>query len=212
MCGFSAVTSMSERSRFSRRRPSFGSMPTTQRSRKESQPSATSRALPRKLWAISGFMTFSSKLPPAPPTPIATSFPRTWAVAIRSASDWVGFTLPGMMELPGSFAGIRISPIPERGPEDSQRMSFAILWSDTATVFRAPWPATRASFEASASNLFGAVTNSQPVSRVSQVAARPPISGWAFRPVPTAVPPSASSRRCGSEASIRAAPWSSWAA
>ena len=113
-------------------------MPTTQRSRKESQPPSMSRALCRKLWAISGFITFSSKLPPAPPIPIATSFPSTCAVAISSASDWVGFTLPGMIELPGSFAGIRISPIPERGPEASQRMSFAILWSDTATVFSAP--------------------------------------------------------------------------
>jgi ABC-type iron transport system FetAB permease component len=33
-----------------------------------------------------------------------------------TASHWVGFTLPGMMELPGSFSGMLISPMPQRGP------------------------------------------------------------------------------------------------
>ena len=131
---------------------------------------------------------------------------------MSNASHWVGFTLPGMIELPGSLAGMRISPMPDRGPEASQRMSLAILWSDTATVLSAPCAATSASFEASASNLLGAVSNSRPVRRVNQRAARSPISGCAFNPVPTAVPPSASCRRCGSDASILAAPFSNWAA
>src|SRR6202162_3801234 len=47
-----------------------------------------------------------------------------------SASHCVGFTLPGMMEDPGSFSGRVNSPSPQRGPEASQRMSLAIFMSD----------------------------------------------------------------------------------
>jgi hypothetical protein len=45
----------------------------------------------------------------------------------------VGFTFPGMIEEPGSFSGMINSP-PERGPEANIRMSFAILFSETAIV------------------------------------------------------------------------------
>jgi len=55
--------------------------------------------------------TLSSKFPLAPPTFTATSLPSTWAQSIVIASDCVGFTLPGMIELPGSFSGIEISPM-----------------------------------------------------------------------------------------------------
>ena len=57
----------------------------------------------------------------------------TWAQTIVIASDWVGLTLPGMIELPGSFSGRLSSPMPQRGPEPSRRMSLAILISDAAT-------------------------------------------------------------------------------
>jgi hypothetical protein len=49
-----------------------------------------------------------------------------------------------MIELPGSFSGIEISPRPERGPLASQRTSLAILVSEAAMPlthllhFRAP--------------------------------------------------------------------------
>ena len=99
--------------------------------------------------------------------PTATSLPITCAAAIVSASAWVGFTLPGMIELPGSFSGIAISPIPQRGPEASRRTSLAILKSETATVCSAPWAKTSASRDASASNLFGALTKGWPVSSAS---------------------------------------------
>ena len=36
---------------------------------------------------------------------IATSLPITWQHSIVIASHWVGLTLPGMIELPGSFSG-----------------------------------------------------------------------------------------------------------
>ena len=69
-----------------------------------------------------------------------------------------------MIEEPGSFSGRISSPIPARGPEPSQRMSFAIFISDAASVASAPLANTTASCAASAANLFGAVTNGSPVS------------------------------------------------
>ena len=60
-----------------------------------------------------------------------------WAATMVSISACVGLTLPGMIELPGSFSGIVSSPRPERGPDASQRMSFAIFISETATVLSA---------------------------------------------------------------------------
>ena len=89
-----------------------------------------------------------------------------------SASAWVGFTLPGMIELPGSFSGIRISPIPQRGPDARRRTSLAILKSETATVFSAPWAKTSASRDERASNLFGAPRKGWPVISASFAAAR----------------------------------------
>ena len=43
-----------------------------------------------------------------------------------------------MIELPGWISGIRISPIPHRGPEPSSRILLAMQERLTATVFRAP--------------------------------------------------------------------------
>ncbi len=108
-------------------------------------PSASSRALCRKLWAISGRNTFSSKLPDAPPMLIATSLPNTWQHSIVSASLCVGLTLPGMIDEPGSFSGMRSSPMPLRGPLASQRMSLAIFIRLAASVFSAPCACTSAS-------------------------------------------------------------------
>ena len=51
-----------------------------------------------------------------------------------SISVWVGLTLPGMIELPGSLVGSTSSPMPERGPLPSRRMSLAIFVSATASV------------------------------------------------------------------------------
>ena len=88
----------------------------------------------------------------------------TWHATIVTASDCVGFTLPGMIELPGSFSGRISSPRPLRGPEPSQRMSLAIFMRLAARVARAPLANTTASWLASAANLFGALTNGRPVS------------------------------------------------
>ncbi len=105
-----------------------------------------------------------------------------------------------MMELPGSFSGICSSPRPLRGPLASQRTSLAILVSATASAFNAPCARTIASCAASAANLLGAVTKPRPVMRSSSAATSAPKVAGVLRPVPTAVPPSASSRSSGSTA------------
>ena len=81
---------------------------------------------------ITGLNTLSSKLPCDPAIPIAASLPSTWTQTMVIASLWVGLTLPGMIDEPGSFSGSTSSPRPARGPDASQRMSFAIFISDTA--------------------------------------------------------------------------------
>ncbi len=87
-----------------------------------------------RLRAITGSMTFSSKLPDAPAKPIAASLPMTCAQTMHSASGITGLTFPGMIEDPGCRSGRAISPRPARGPEPIQRRSLLILYSDTAIV------------------------------------------------------------------------------
>ena len=54
---------------------------------------------------ITGRIAFSSKLPWLPAKATAESSPSTWMAIITIASHWVGLTLPGMIEEPGSFWG-----------------------------------------------------------------------------------------------------------
>jgi hypothetical protein len=56
-----------------------------------------------------------------------------------------------MIDDPGWREGSEISPMPVRGPDDSQRRSFTILKRDVATVFNSPEALTYASFDAWAS-------------------------------------------------------------
>jgi hypothetical protein len=152
---------------------------------------------------IMGRNTFSSKFPCEPATVIAVSLPNTWQATIVIASDWVGFTFPGMIEDPGSFSGRISSPSPARGPEPSHRMSLATFIKETASVASVPDAWTIASLEASAANRFGAGTKGSPVSRaISTIEASPNPSG-ALSPVPTAVPPIGSSYSPTSDCSIR---------
>ena len=145
-------------------RARLGSMPVAQWIRIESQASAIRSALSSTLCTISGLKTLSWKCPCEPAKATAASLPNTWTQTIVSASHCVGFTLPGMIELPGSFSGIEISPMPHRGPEASQRMSLAILKRAIARPRSAALTSTMASWAARAENLFGADTNGWPVS------------------------------------------------
>ena len=95
---------------------------------------ASSRIDSSTLRAISGSITLSSKLPVAPAKATAASLPITWAATWIVASGSTGFTLPGMIELPGCRSGRKISPSPVRGPEPIQRRSLAIFTRPTAMV------------------------------------------------------------------------------
>ena len=140
-----------------------------------------------------GRKALSSKLPSAPPMFTARSEAMTWMATISMASAWVGLTLPGMIEEPGSFSGNNSSPRPVRGPEPSQRRSLAILNKVTAAVLSPPCARTIASSVPCAVNLFFAVTNGVPVIAASCAATCSPNPAGAFSPVPTAVPPMATS-------------------
>ena len=100
-----------------------------------------------------------------------------------------------MMLDPGSFAGNNSSPMPERGPDPIMRTSLAILFSDTASCFSAPWLSTMASCAAKASNLLSAVTNGCPVEAAMCWATSTSYPSGVLMPVPTAVPPNANCSR-----------------
>nr|CRL81794.1 hypothetical protein CPGR_05010 [Mycolicibacter nonchromogenicus] len=92
-------------------------------------------------------------------------------------------------------------------------MSLAILVSDTAMVRSAPDASTRPSRAAWASNELVAVRSSViPVSATSTSTTLAPKPSGAFRPVPTAVPPMASSPRRGRVACTRSMPAAIWRA
>src|SRR5260370_27747339 len=117
-------------------------IPSTQYFVNETHECAISIVECRKLWMMSGLKTLSSKFPCEPATAIAVSLPITWIHTIVIASLWVGLTLPGMIDEPGSFSGSVSSARPQRGPEPIQRMSLAIFISDTASVLSDPDAAT----------------------------------------------------------------------
>ena len=104
-------------------------------------------------------------MPEPPATVTVTSLPMTRVATIVNASDWVGLTFPGMIEEPGSLAGMRISPMPQRGPLASQRTSLAILFRAPAAVLSAPDTATSPSLPAIEAKRLGASTKAMPVRR-----------------------------------------------
>src|SRR6185503_13381444 len=81
-----------------------------------------------------------------------------------SASHWVGLIFPGMIDDPGSLAGIRSSAKPARGPHAYQRTSLAIFMSAPARVRSAALTSTIASCADGAANLLGSDTKGLPVS------------------------------------------------
>src|SRR2546421_6681427 len=105
------------------------------------------------MYALTVIMTFSSNVLPStlPAKVIVASLPITWAATMSIISLITGLTLPGMIDEPGWVAGMEISPMPQRGPEASQRMSLAIFESETAIVLSWPEASTIASLAACAS-------------------------------------------------------------
>ena len=142
--------------------------------------------------AIIGIATLSwsrDPTPPKPPRVMAASCPATWQATCTTLSQITGLTLPGMMEDPGWVAGRTSSPRPQRGPDPSQRMSFAILERLTAMVLSSPDASTTQSRVAWASKWFRASLKSILRRFESRSATAAPKSGWVLIPVPTAVPP-----------------------
>ena len=117
----------------------------------------------------------------------------TWMAIITIASHCVGLTLPGMIDDPGSLSGNFNSARPQRGPEASQRISLATFISATANPRRAACARTMGSSEPCAMNLLGEVTKGFLVSSAIFAATSFEKPCGAFSPVPTAVPPTASS-------------------
>ena len=98
-----------------------------------------------------------------------------------------------MIEDPGSFAGKDISPIPLLGPLANHLISLAILNKDPAITFNIPDSSTILSCPPKASNLFSAVLKGKPVNFEISFAIFSEKPSTEFIPVPTAVPPIASS-------------------
>jgi hypothetical protein len=164
------------------------------------------------LCAIKGRKTLSSSWPRIAPIVIAVSLPITCAATCVTDSHSTGLTLPGMIEDPGWSDGRRSSPSPARGPLASRRTSSAIFASDAAIVLSAPLASSAASRAPWASKWSRASTNSSAVSDETVAITRAANPGGALSPVPTAVPPSASSRRPSLARRARAIPARSCAA
>jgi len=100
-----------------------------------------------------------------------------------------GFTLPGMIEEPGWQAGSSISRRPVRGPELKRRRSLQILIRSSARLRSTPDIATIGAMLCIAANRSGAMLNFSFSALESSAATIDRYFGWAFRPVPVAVPP-----------------------
>jgi hypothetical protein len=111
-----------------------------------------------------------------------------------------------MIDEPFCSSGRNSSPMPARGPDPISAMSPAILVSETATTFSAPDSSTSASRLPWASNGSSGAEIVSPVSALSRSRTFAAKSGWVFRPVPVAVPPSGICATCGSAFSTRRRP------
>src|SRR5258707_2755325 len=101
MNGFRAVTIAGEDSASRRSRAGSAVIPLTQWSASTRDADDSRLIEDRTFWAITGIITFSSRLPAAPAKATAASFPMTWAQTWPTASQITGLTLPGMIDDPG---------------------------------------------------------------------------------------------------------------
>ena len=189
MTGLRAVTRMafraSQPSAFSR----LAAMPTMHLSVKARMAPMSTCIISNRLWAMMGIITFSSNCPAWPASITARSLPMTWKEAMLSISARTGFTLPGMMLLPGCTAGRWISSRPVAGPLDSRRRSLAMRSSVTARVRIEAEKSTGSAMLCIVSNKLSDSYSASPVSPDRVCTMRRWYSGWALRPEPVAVPP-----------------------
>lgn len=117
-------------------------------STKLSIPSLNNSILSIIFFITNGLYTFNSKCPLLFANYIATSLPITYPHNIVNASHYVGLTLPGIIDEPGSFSGNYNSPNPDLGPEPKNLISLAILCNIVANVDNELWNSVNASFVA----------------------------------------------------------------
>ena len=138
-------------------------------------------------------MTFNSNCPACTAKDTVKSFPTTWNATMSRHSAITGLTLPAIIDEPGCTGGSTISPKPVVGPDASNRKSFATLISSKANSLSPLETACTALLLWSASKEFLAAFNGNSVIFPSSLIAARLNRGCAFAPVPTAVPPSATS-------------------
>mmetsp|Transcript_26351 Transcript_26351/g.85098 ORF Transcript_26351/g.85098 Transcript_26351/m.85098 type:complete len:237 (+) Transcript_26351:453-1163(+) len=189
MTGLSAVTSIRLCETCDAMIASLGSVPTRQYWQKRCIPSVSSSVALSRLAAMSGLYTFICRKPAPHAMVTAASRPMTCTARMESASHWVGLTLPGMIDEPGSLAGRASSPSPVRGPEPSKRTSSAMRIRTTASRFSALMACSSASWPPIRQNLLSAMRNGSPLSLASSAHTHASYPAGALRPVPTAVPP-----------------------
>ena len=115
--------------------------------------------------------------------------PITLTQTIVTASHWVGFTFPGIIDEPGSFSGNISSPYPALGPEPKNLISLDIFINATAQVFKVPEKFTIESCAASSANLLEAGLKGIFVNLEISFTIFLSKFFFEFIPVPTAVPP-----------------------
>src|SRR5450759_4510340 len=98
-------------------------------------------------------------------------------------STMTGLTLPGMIDEPGCTAGISSSARLARGPLPISRMSPAILYSDTATLRRAPLADTTLSSVACDWKWLSLSAKATPVASASRAITRLANSGCMPTPI-----------------------------
>jgi len=124
----------------------------------EREPSARSRALCSERVHDQRLVHVQLKLTGERAMPSATSLAHHLAHSMVSASTCVGLTFPGMMELPGSFSGMRSSPSRIAAPRRAAARHSQLV-EGGGWVFSAPVAKTRGSCPQAPQILFGADTN-----------------------------------------------------
>ena len=143
---------------------------------------------------------------------MAVSLPITCAATWVITSLMTGLTLPGMIDEPGWRSGIWISARPPSGPEPIHRMSLAIFMRPQASPLSAPLIMTMSS-RAPCASKWSSASRTSIFSRVARISQTCDANfGSELMPVPTAVPPIASSRSPVEARSICSMPLATWRA
>ena len=155
---------------------------------------------------MTGTATFSSKAPVVPAKATAASLPTTWATTCTTISGMTGLTLPGMIELPGWRSGRWISASPAAGPLRHPPQVVGHLDHRDGHRAHHPGRLDQGVPPPLGLEVVAGLHQRQPgpsASRAMTAAANP---AGALIPVPTAVPPRASSPSRGSEDASRSIP------